>query len=554
MKKWIALFVSLSFILTFIACNGATTITPTQQTTLAPTQQTSQGPTQSSTLLPSTGSVTGVPTTNSGTYVSGPTTLVPTTGGNTTISPSTTISTMPTTDFWDQDGNGVPDWQEEQITLRYASWQHTDADAVTIESLMVNAFMEAYPNITVEMQIVSGDDMWDASFLALSEANNLPDVFLIKRLANFLPYNILADVTEYFNNDPDTNYIFNSVKDLGIYNGVRYAVPTFIYPQLWIVNLDILDAAGIQIPSYDWTYEQVEAIAMAATNENTHTLGMYQCQFYSRELPKILKIRAASNPDELQEAFGWYAYTYDGTSFHFDDPVFLTAMNKLHDAVSGGYCVAGLSAATLEEWYLDPTYQPTYNGKVALWREASWSAKNHFSQMLFEWDVYPGPDGITGGNTDIAGISYTSQHKAAAYQLLKWMSYSEPGQVMRFQLFEDFSDMVSISANNYGYPVVDYGIDGYGVNRLWDNIPYGITAPGFVSYEFIESLKNGGFWVNKETVGWDEADSVVGPYITKVINGETTYAAVRETVHAEAVLAMRVAREALDALIEDFQN
>ncbi|MCK7487541.1 MAG: hypothetical protein MZU97_20035 [Bacillus subtilis] len=128
----------------------------------------------------------------------------------------------------------------------------------------------------------------------LLETDSLPDVFLINRLANFLPFNILADITDLYDNDPDTDYIFPSVQELGMYKDVRYAVPTFIYPQIWILNLEILEAAGVAIPGYDWTYEQAEAIAQATTNENTHIIGMYGCDFYHRELPENLENQSRS--------------------------------------------------------------------------------------------------------------------------------------------------------------------------------------------------------------------------------------------------------------------
>lgn len=478
------------------------------------------------------------------------TTTTQTTASTTSSTTSTSTTTQVATDpFWDEDQNGVDDWLEDEITLTYATWQHTTSDIVTIESLMVQAFMDEHPNITVEFAYAGSGEEWDANFMAFLETDTLPDVFLINRLANFLPYNILADITDLYEHDADTDFIFPSVQNLGIYDGVRYAIPTFIYPQLWIVNLEILEAAGVSIPGYDWTYQQAESIAQATTNENTHIIGMYGCEFYSRELPKILKYNAATNDEERAIANGWYASSYDGEQFNYTDPVFLTAMNAMTDAVNGGYCVSGLDPATLEEWYLDSTFIPTYNGKVAIWREASWSAKNYFEQMLFDWDVYPGPNGVTGGNTDIAGIASTSDNQKAAYQFLKWMSYGEDGLLARYQLFEDYSDQVTISANNYGYPIVDYGIDGYGVNKLWETIPYGKTAPGFVSPEYIEALKNGAYWVNKETVGWDEADSVAYAYLTSVMYGSATYADIRETLQTEAMVAMNAAREALDALL-----
>ncbi len=518
MKKIIVLAVFCLFSLGFVACGGETTTATTSSSTNSTTSTTSGNQT--------------------------------TTSGTDTTQTTTTTELVPT--FWDQDANGIEDWTEEEITLSYSTWQHTSEDIVTIESLMLNAFMQKYPNITVNIQMMgASSEEWDANFVAASEANTLPDVFLINRIASFLPYNILADITEFYENDADTEYIFDSVKDLGIYNEKRYAVPTFIYPTLWVVNLDILEAAGVAAPGYDWTYQQMEAIAQATTNENYHILGMYGTSFYNRELPKVLKVEAATTPEELANAKKWQSYSFDGTQFNFADPVFLSAMNRMTDNLNAGFIFNELGPETLEEWYLDPSFAPTYNGKVALWREASWSVKNHFEEMLFNWDVYPGPNGITGGNTDIAGVSSTCEHQAAAYQLLKWMSYSKEGLLTRYQLFEDYSDQVYISANNYGYPIVDYGIDGQGVNPIWETIPYGITAPGFVSPEFIESLKNGAYWVNKEVVGWDEADSVAYPYLYQTMVGETTYAAIKDTLQLEANQAMAQAKEILDALIED---
>ena len=114
-----------------------------------------------------------------------------------------------------------------------------------------------------------------------------------------------------YENDPDTDYLFDSVKNLGVYNEKRYAIPTFIYPRVWIVNLDILDAAGVTAPSYDWTYQQMEAIAQATTNENYHIIGTYYTGFYSRELPKVLKIESAMTQEELTIANSWQGLGFD---------------------------------------------------------------------------------------------------------------------------------------------------------------------------------------------------------------------------------------------------
>ncbi|MFA5629859.1 MAG: hypothetical protein WC958_06435, partial [Dehalococcoidales bacterium] len=299
--------------------------------------------------------------------------------------------------FWDKDGNGIPDWKEKEITLTYATWQYNNPDAVTIDTLMIEAFMTAYPNITVEMQIVAEDAVWDEAFIGLLETESLPDVFLVRRLENFLPMGILADITDYYNNDDDTEYILESVRDLGVYNAKRYIIPTFIYPQFWIVNLDLLAAANIEAPDYDWTWNQMEAIAKAAANPTTKIIGIYGTAQYFYEYPKVLKM--LSDPKTAKK---WLSIAYDGMKFNYLDDVYLQAMNHMVEAMGEGYLVNSLGSDTLLDYYGDADIDPRYSGYVAIWREPSWSAKEHIPNFNFNFDIYPAPSGIGGGNTDIA--------------------------------------------------------------------------------------------------------------------------------------------------------
>ena len=222
--------------------------------------------------------------------------------------------------FWDADKNGTPDWQEKEITLTYATWQWVDPDVVTIDTLMLRAFMEKYPNITVEMMPVGEDYEFETNLLARLEGsvddNQLPDVFLINRLENLLPYNMLADIGSFFDHDDDAKYMFDSLKDLGLYKGKRYCLPTFVYPEIWIINKDLLASCNISAPKYDWTWEQMESIAKAvyAARGTEHKIGVFGTEQYYFELPKIMKLK-----DNQAAGAKWLAYGFDGTKFNFDD-------------------------------------------------------------------------------------------------------------------------------------------------------------------------------------------------------------------------------------------
>lgn len=443
--------------------------------------------------------------------------------------------------FWDADKNGKPDWTEKEITLTYATWQYNNPEAVTIDTLLIDAFMEKYPNIHVEMQIVGEDTEWENNLLALMETEDLPDVFLIRRLENILHYNILADLTAFYDHDEDTEHIFDSVKDLGLYDGKRYCIPTFIYPTIWIVNKDLLASCNIPAPKYDWTWEQMESIAKAVYNARgtEHKVGLYGTDEYYFELPKIMKM--ATDPEVGSK---WYGYGYDGEKFNFKDEAYINAVSKMETGMAEGWLVNSYDEDTLNNYY-GSIDDPRYSGQVAIWRQPSWEFKDHADDLLFDWDVYPGPSGVSGGNTDIAGVCSLCENKAAAYQLLKWMSFGEEGMVTRYKLYEQYSEELYVSANNYPYPVVDYGIDGYGVNQIWDNIPYKVSADGYGAVEFVEGLRNGAIKANKEVVGWDAAEDTFKEYIYQIIMEGAQYIALADTIQQAADEQLRLKREAV---------
>lgn len=457
-----------------------------------------------------------------------------------------------------RDRDEIPDWAKEEITLKYATWQYTNPETRTIDTRMIEEFMLKYPNITVMMDVIGEDYEWDENLEMRLEAENVPDVFLIYRLETSLPSGILADITDLFNSDSDTKNIFASVKNLGMFDGKRYAVPTFIYPKPWYVNLTLLENANINKPSYNWTHEQMIEIAKAVYNPANNIFGLsngrhtnpnlndYGDMYFSREYAKVLKIANNSSVGKT-----WYSMSFDGERFNFLDSVMTTALNALEEATSQGYYKTSFSEEELIEMYNDPAFLPTYGGMVGLWTEFTWKTKDYFKIMNFDWDVYPGPGGVTGGNTDIAGISSLSPHKEAAYELLKWMSFSEEGLLKRFEIYKNEKATLYNQADNYPYPIIDYGLDKNGKNKVWEAIPYGSVAPGFISPQFLEGLRNGAFWINKETVGWDAANHLIQPYFYDIVAGKNSYAAVKEAINSSSNEALE---DAVNALKMRLQN
>ena len=90
------------------------------------------------------------------------------------------------------DENGVT---TDDITLTY--WHYEDETTI---NLLAEAFMEKYPNITVETRLIS-DMSTDLS--AAATAGTFPDVFAGTDVDTALANQYWRDITEYWNNDPE---------------------------------------------------------------------------------------------------------------------------------------------------------------------------------------------------------------------------------------------------------------------------------------------------------------------------------------------------------------
>ncbi|PKK88458.1 MAG: hypothetical protein CVV62_01970, partial [Tenericutes bacterium HGW-Tenericutes-7] len=149
MKKLFSLIIFVLLVFSVVACGVETTTqTTTAETTSTTTQSTNSSTTQTST--------------------------------STTV---TTTSTQPTT-------TGEP----EEITLSYADWGNQE-----INQVLIDAFMEQYPNITVELRTDIGGSgaEFTGNLINAMVAGVLPDVFAIDNVPTGYYNGMLLDVSQY---------------------------------------------------------------------------------------------------------------------------------------------------------------------------------------------------------------------------------------------------------------------------------------------------------------------------------------------------------------------
>ena len=151
---------------------------------------------------------------------------------------------------------------QEAVTLTYMMWDPSQAE---IEEATIAQFEEANPGVTVEMQAMPPADYWP-KLSAMAAAGDLPDVFAMSSgfVESWADAGNLADMTEV-TAASDMSVYYDGAIAPGMVDGSLVA-----FPQNWVApvlfyNRDMFDAAGIDYPSADWTWDDFLAAAQALT-------------------------------------------------------------------------------------------------------------------------------------------------------------------------------------------------------------------------------------------------------------------------------------------------
>ncbi|BDZ41472.1 sugar ABC transporter substrate-binding protein [Paraoerskovia sediminicola] len=151
------------------------------------------------------------------------------------------------------DGDAAADGPVE---LTLAGWSLSTTPEFQV---LADAFHEAEPDITVELQEYSADD-YDTQMTADLAAGSAPDMYAQKTLAGFTTYQgggQLMDVSDVAGGfDDDTKGVEAYEVD-----GVTYAVPYRQDSWYLYYNQDLFDEAGVDAPDGSWTWDDYVATA-----------------------------------------------------------------------------------------------------------------------------------------------------------------------------------------------------------------------------------------------------------------------------------------------------
>jgi multiple sugar transport system substrate-binding protein len=396
-------------------------------------------------------------------------------------------------------GNTTTSETLQPVTLSYADWGNQE-----LNQRMIDLFEARYPHITVELRqdIVGAGSQFTGNLVTAAQAGLLPDVFATDNVPTVINAGLTLDVAQYWDADEDAELVYENIALAGVYNGKRYAVPSFQFLKGILINLNIFELANLQTvpgkyridndgyPVKDWTFEEFVNIAKDIKNfdlVNTENLVVGMDTWYGS--PDFQQVWPMMQNAETQYD------TWDGEQFHYTSADWISAMqakvalHQLTDGTTTRFTPEDYDAEDNDELR---TYM-IQTGYAAMDIEGSWQfwvIKDAIDNRDFELGFWPYPQGEAGlfppTILDFQAVSSQTEHPEEAYLLAKWMTFGRDGWDARVSLLEsdredaiaegltpEFLDRFPIA----NYPEIWTRVEGLvegieGIDAIFDRIAY----------------------------------------------------------------------------------
>ena len=311
----------------------------------------------------------------------------------------------------------------DPITLTYASWSDRE-----MQEYLVARFEEIYDWIDVEL-VELDQNSWSTGLFNLASSGDLPDAYCTFYLATSASSGWAKDITEIYNNDPYTQMIPKDMQGAGVYNGVRYGLATEQYPCVVFLNKTLFEEFNIDLPSYDWTVEDMIELAKEFSFPSQHYYGLSNGLTYMRDV-----FDAVYNTENYQFGFDPETQTFDFTNYAKG---YNQAKELLTSQVS-----PNLSADDMLNIFGNADIWMPKTGHLAMQQDWWWTTgfkDGTYDEFGYEWLIYPYPSnsGRVPTIINLGCVAETTEYPEEAYQLLKFMTFGAEGWQARCDWFKE---------------------------------------------------------------------------------------------------------------------
>lgn len=299
-------------------------------------------------------------------------------------------------------------------------------DPYTFEFLdeAIDRFEAEHPGVCV--QYVSGiqrDDYseWLSGKIIKGEA---PDVFFVlpEDFSILQKSGALKSLDDIIKNDPEfsSEDFYKGAYGFGTIDDIQYALPFEADPELMFVNKTLLEAENIELPTENWTWDDLLNIATKITKD--------------------------TDGDGVIDQFGIYNYNWQHTCITNDALPFersgescniqnenvqqaVNVIKQLEELKNG----ASVKVSDFDQGKV--AFMPLTLAEYRTYRPYPWSIKKYSN---FDWECIPLPRGQRGSNvstmnTLLMGMNIRTHNEKLAWELLKTFCHDEDIQTLIYK-------------------------------------------------------------------------------------------------------------------------
>ncbi|MFW5691833.1 MAG: extracellular solute-binding protein [Chloroflexota bacterium] len=287
------------------------------------------------------------------------------------------------------------------VALTLAGWSSSESEDVALITQLETFTCETGIDVTFAPSTDHRVTMQSAF-----ATEDYPNVFYID--SSYLPDWVEAGVVATGEDDIENiEGFYESLIDIFTYEGVLYCPPKDFSTMALQYNKDLFDAAGLEYPTAEWTWEDLRAAAEALTNEEEGVIGLVTPPNLERWLPFLYQNGGALfddfgvfvlDSDEALEALDYYiSFAQDG-------------IGGPPDAVDAGW--GGEAFGT---------------GRAAMAMEGNWTINfllENYPEL--NWGVAEMPAGpadeATMAFTVCYGVGETNEYPEESWQLVNFLT------------------------------------------------------------------------------------------------------------------------------------
>lgn len=354
----------------------------------------------------------------------------------------------------------------ENTTLKWSVW---DISLTTYYEPLIEAFEAAHPGVTVEMVDLGSSDYQTVLATELTGSGSDFDVVCIKDVpgyATLVNKGVLEPLNDRIQADGIDLSMYGGITDQVTVDGNLYELP--FRSDFWVLfyNKDVFDAAGVEYPSNDMTFEQYDELArkLTVTDPGQEVYGAHYHTW--RSAIQLFGILDGKN-------------SIVGGTYDFTKPYYEMILKQQQDGVCQDY--ATLKTSSLH-------YSGAFSqGNVGMMNMGSWFIPTLIDKIktgeytdCTNWGLakYPHAEGVEPGSTlatiTALAIPTSAPNKDLAWEFVKFVTGEEGAEIIAStgsipaSMNESIAEMV---ASVEGFPSDDSSKEALQTANLYLEMP-----------------------------------------------------------------------------------